>query len=133
MTAREFLRATWEVLRFSAPIGRPAFALGLVASLILKQAVDRAVISFLGMTYSGHLWGILLGVRLPTEEDLSWGWPLLAASLPFLWLGLALTVARLRSMGRSAAWALLFFVPFLKFLMAVMLMVASEAAPGMPR
>jgi len=132
VTAREFLRATWEVLRFSAPIGRPAFALGLVASLILKQAVDRAVISFLGMTYSGHLWGILLGVRLPTEEDLSWGWPLLAASLPFLWLGLALTVARLRSMGRSAAWALLFFVPFLKFLMAVMLMVASEAAPGMP-
>lgn len=36
-------------------------------------------------------------------------------------------------MGRSAAWALLFFVPFLKFLMALVLMVAPEARPGVPR
>lgn len=132
MKVLDRFRSGWEILRFRGSVGRPGFTLGLIASLILKQGVDRLVLGWLEGPVPVSVWGILLGVKLPTREDLDWGWPLLAASLPFLWVGLALTAARLRSMGRSAAWALLFFVPFLKFLMAVVLMVAPESRPGVP-
>jgi hypothetical protein len=128
----ERVRSGWDILGFRAPIGRPGFTLGLITCLILKHGLDRLVIGWFGGPVPVSLWSILLGVTLPTRDDLDWAWPLLAASLPFLWVGLALTVGRLRSMGRSAAWALLFFVPFLKFLMALVLMVAPEARPGVP-
>lgn len=128
----DLLRQIWCVLCFRAPIGRAGFVLGLVSCLILKQWVDRRVLALLGVPHSGRVWSILLGMELPTREDLEWGWRLLAASLPFLWAGLALTAARLRSMGRSAAWSLLFLVPILKFLMALVLMVAPEARLRVP-
>lgn len=127
MKPMDRLRFMGGLLRFRGSVGRLGFALGLGSCLVLKQGVDQAVLSLLGVPHSGRLWAILLGIELPTREDLSWGWPLLAASLPFLWVGLALTAARLRAMGRSVAWALLFFVPVLKFLMALVLIVAPDA------
>lgn len=52
---------------------------------------------------------------------------MLAVSLPFVWAELALTAGRLRAMGRSVAWALLFFVPVLKFVFALLLIALPEA------
>jgi uncharacterized membrane protein YhaH (DUF805 family)/uncharacterized protein YndB with AHSA1/START domain len=115
-----------RVLRFRESVGRLAFFLGLLSCLVVKQGLDRWVLEWLGVPYSGRIWSILLGVALPTEEDLDWGWPLLATSLPFVWIGLALTAGRLRALHRSAAWALLFFVPVVKFILVLLLLALPD-------
>lgn len=115
-----------RVLRFREPVGRLAFFLGLLSCLVVKQGLDRWVLEWLGVPYSRRIWSILLGVALPTEEDLDWGWPLLATSLPFVWIGLALTAGRLRALHRSAAWALLFFVPVVKFMLVLLLLALPD-------
>src|SRR5436190_23111874 len=52
---------------------------------------------------------------------------LLAASLPFLWMGTAMTLRRLRSLGWRPFWVLLFFVPVVKFLFfAVLCLLRSK-------
>src|SRR5436190_8812175 len=48
---------------------------------------------------------------------------LLAASLPFLWMGTAMTLRRLRSLGWRPFWVLLFFVPVVKFIFFAVLCV----------
>lgn len=122
------LRWASSVLRFQASVSRLEFFVALLVCLVLKQGVDRWVLRSLGVSFNGHIWGVVTGWDLPNREDLSWAGPLLAASLPFVWAGLALTAGRLRAMGRSAAWALLFFVPVVKFLFALLLIALPDAA-----
>ncbi len=124
------LDAQWHrwgrILRFRGPIGRLGFFVGLAVCLLVKQGVDRGILAAMAVPYTGRIWDILLGMALPTEDDLSWGWPLLVASLPFVWIGLALTTARLRALRRSPAWALLFFVPGIKFIFVLLLLGLPE-------
>ncbi len=58
---------------------------------------------------------------------------LLAASLPFLWSGLGLTIRRLRSLDWRPWWVLLFFVPFLKlfFFLLLCLLPSRQSARQM--
>ena len=51
-----------------------------------------------------------------------------AAAVPFFWIGVSLTLARLRDAGSGAAWLVLFFVPLLNL---VFLLVLSTA-PSRP-
>ncbi|MBM75432.1 MAG: hypothetical protein CMK59_08515 [Proteobacteria bacterium] len=54
---------------------------------------------------------------------------LLLVTLMFVWIGVSMTVRRLRDMGHSTHWALFFFVPFLNYLaMLVFAMIPSEQA-----
>lgn len=57
-------------------------------------------------------------------------------SLPFLWAGIALTLRRLRSLGWNPFWALLFFVPVVKFFFFNMLCILkareNQGAPQSP-
>jgi uncharacterized membrane protein YhaH (DUF805 family) len=58
---------------------------------------------------------------------------LLAASLPFLWTGVALTLRRLRSLGWQPWWMLLFFVPVLKlFFFALLCLLPSRKEAQQP-
>ena len=122
------LRWLLSVLRFQASVSRLEFFVALLVCLVLKQGVDRLILKTLGISFNGHIWGVVMGGVLPNREDLSWAGPLLAASLPFVWAGLALTAGRLRAMGRSVAWALLFFVPVVKFLFALLLIALPDSA-----
>jgi uncharacterized membrane protein YhaH (DUF805 family) len=58
---------------------------------------------------------------------------LLAASLPFLWAGIALTLRRLRSLGWKPWWVLFFFVPVLKlFFFALLCLLPSRREAEKP-
>src|SRR5262249_15086318 len=58
---------------------------------------------------------------------------LLAASLPFLWAGLVLTLRRLRSLGWRPWWVLFFFVPALKlFFFALLCLLPSREETQKP-
>src|SRR2546422_11484966 len=58
--------------------------------------------------------GVMLGLALWT--------------LPFLWIGFGMSVRRAADAGRSAWWALLFFVPVLNYVLMVTLSLLPTAA-----
>ncbi len=132
MSLDALLKRCGRILCFREPVGRLEFFVGLAVCLLVKQGIDRGILRALGVPFTGRIWDILLGVALPTEEDFSWGWPLLVASLPFVWIGLALTSGRLRALRRSPAWALLFFVPVIKFLLVLLLLALPEPTDAPP-
>lgn len=92
------------------------FLIGVIAFLI-KSNVDRMI-----ATYSFHRpWGVLNywfpfpAVRSPWElkgAEANLSLTLLAVSLPFIWLGVAQTVRRLRDCQQPLWLSALFFVPF---------------------
>lgn len=70
--------------------------------------------------------------HLQREELLGKWIPMLAVAVPFLWVGLALTVQRLRALRRAPLWAILFFVPFFNVAFFLVLVMMAPAAPAPP-
>jgi hypothetical protein len=60
----------------------------------------------MGDTLRMYLWQ-----TFPARMDPTWAIAMFICALPFLWLGVMLTLGRLRSAGLSLWWVLLFFVP----------------------
>lgn len=114
---------------FSEPVGRGTYfrhGLGLTA---FKYAVDALLI----WRFAGRMWTPLnyLSPLLSTRTELlraapPWLLPLLVAfALPFLWIGVSMSLRRAVDAGLSPWIALLFFVPGLNLL----LMAALSLAP----
>lgn len=64
---------------------------------------------------------IYLWQGIPPKADRHYLLALLAASLPFLWAGVVLTLRRLRAVGWRPWWVALFFVPVLKLVFFALL------------
>jgi hypothetical protein len=89
-------------------------------------------------TGRGYLWGYDLPWLFDTRRGIHPMGPLaaryglyvlLAVTLPFLWTGISLTVRRLRDAGRHPGWVCLYFVPVLKLVMFVWLVVEPSMEP----
>src|SRR5262245_40582979 len=121
---------TWltTLFRWNGTISRRQYFLAGIVLLAAKWQLDR----YLAAKILGRRWS-------PFDlEDLlaylaNWGnylenprgsLVMLAISLPFLWCGIALTLQRLRSAGLPSPLALLFFVPFVKWLLFAVLSIA---------
>ncbi len=115
------------------PVGRRAYLLSGLLLVPLKIAIDSALFR----AATGRPWP-LTGYLHPSfnlrfgglPHDEVWvAWALAAVTLPFLWVGISLTVRRCRDAGLSPVWGLLFFAPAVNYvLMAVLCCV-----PGRPR
>jgi uncharacterized membrane protein YhaH (DUF805 family) len=128
MSARELLRY-W--LTFEQRVGRREYLVwGLLLTLV-KFAGDAALV-WVG---AGQLWTpadylrsvpLLLATRL--EGAPPWLMPALALwTLPFLWIGVTMTVRRALDAGLSAWTTLGFFVPYLNYgLMALLSILPSR-------
>jgi uncharacterized membrane protein YhaH (DUF805 family) len=109
-------------------VGRLQYALTGVVAFALKYAMDRQLASSL-MHRPWKPWEYLnpLGTTAsllslgPLERNFLF-WMTLAA-LPFIWLGIALTVKRLRSIRAPLGLVLLFFVPLINLIMFFLLSV----------
>lgn len=55
--------------------------------------------------------------------------PMLAVAAPFLWMGLALTIQRLRALNRAPAWSVFFFFPFLNVVFFAALCLMNKPPP----
>lgn len=113
----------------------PYFLIGTIGFL-LKSNVDRIV-----AMYGFHREWSFLNYWFPLpalRRPLSWSFSdqafvatLLAVGLPFIWLGLAQTVRRLRDAGQGPWWACFFFLPFLNLLFfAVLCALPSQQTSG---
>ena len=114
---------------------RGAFALVGFIGFALKHNLDR----ILATSVFHRPWGLfnylvpLRDVARISElqrEDIIFLESMVLLSLPFIWVGFALTIKRLRSSGLPSPLALLFFVPFvnLPFFFLLCLLPARESS-----
>src|SRR5262249_59045170 len=77
---------------------------------------------------SGRPFGAINGIHSLSLENRFFAGTMLFVALPFLWLGLAMTVKRLRDAGQPTWLAALFFAPIvnLLFFLALSLMPAAN-------
>lgn len=118
---------------FERRVGRREYVASGIALAALKYAGDVALV----WAATGRVWApldylspvsSLLSAKLQTAPRALL--PLLALwALPFLWIGVSMSMRRALDAGRSAWLALLFFVPGVSYLfMAVMSVLPSRAS-----
>jgi uncharacterized membrane protein YhaH (DUF805 family) len=133
------MTARWVRLWFGFrdPVDRGIYFRHGVGLMALKYAIDALLI----WRFTGRVWTPLnyLSPLLSTRAELlrsapPWLLPLLVAiALPFLWIGVSMTMRRAVDAGASPWIALLFFVPALNFvLMAVLSLLPSKSTVVWP-
>jgi len=122
---------------FESSVGRREYLLSGLALAALKYSGD----AFMVWHATGRLWRPLdylspLATLLNTRLQMAPAslMPVLAAwSLPFLWIGISMSMRRSIDAGRSAWLGLLFFVPGVSYLfMAAMCLLPSRPARALP-
>ncbi len=136
-----------DLWRWNGRVGRGTYLLVGLIGFAIKHNIDRAIAasffpadrtSFFG--YSFNYWAPLgRAARLThlSQTESKFLATMLLAALPFIWVGVALTVRRLRDAGQPVWLVILFFVPFLNLLFLAALCVlpprerdtGQEAAP----
>src|SRR5579859_4048252 len=121
---------------------RPTYATVGVAAFVLKFLVDWAVVTRLfhrpwSLVNYWRPFGSIAGVHSLSIENRIFAGSMLFVALPFIWLGLVMTVKRLRDAGQPAWLAALFFAPVanLAFFLALSLMPSrsdSQREEGAP-
>jgi uncharacterized membrane protein YhaH (DUF805 family) len=107
----------------------PYFLAGAILGAI-KFVIDRTVAAHFGETWQVSNY-VFPSLHFTVFDDgrghgelyiLLW-----AIAIPFFWVGIALTLRRLRDAGKSAAWVFLFFFPLANLAMFLWLSLISSA------
>lgn len=130
-----------DLWRWDGRVSRGAYAVVGLVGVAIKHNVDRLIASsFLGYNNSFNYWAPLgKAARLDhlSDTEAKFLATLLLVSIPFIWVGAAMTVKRLRDAGQPVWLVVLFFVPFVNLLFFLLLFALpphersreSEAAP----
>jgi uncharacterized membrane protein YhaH (DUF805 family) len=130
-----------DLWRWDGRVSRAAYATVGLVGLAVKYNLDRLIASsFLGYNNSFNYWAPLgKAARLDhlSDTEAKFLATLLLVSIPFIWIGVAMTVKRLRDAGQPVWLVVLFFVPFVNLLFLLLLCALpphkrsreSEAAP----
>jgi hypothetical protein len=122
---RSFLERLWKL---EGTVDRSAYAIAGVAGFLVKYAIDWSIAHFVfERPWSPLSYWYLLRSDDPGRVTPAMFLAMFAVSVPFLWFGMAMTLLRLRSAGRSAGWAAFFFVPVLNVVLFLLLMVAPPS------
>jgi uncharacterized membrane protein YhaH (DUF805 family) len=117
-------------------IDRGTYAFWGVLLAIVKFNVDRLVLGtqLARVLRPGDYWmpGDLFGVLPLPPERAQALLPLLLVALPFVWIGVALTLRRIRASGLPIGTVLLFFVPVLNLLFFVLLCALPSRTGAQP-
>lgn len=120
-----------ELLRFwftfERRVGRRDYIVSGIVLMLAKYAVDVLLL----WLAAGVLWmpaeyvvSMLSLASLPLQGEQRWLLPALGLwSLPFMWIGISLSLRRALDAGRSAWLAMLFFVPVVNY--GLMLLLAA--------
>lgn len=129
-----------QLWQWQGMVGRGAYLSWGALLLTVKWNLDRFVLNRRADGTAPNIVDYLLAGGPMTgwftlEEAGEFAWPLVLASLPFLWVGLVLTVQRLRSAGLPLWLAALFVVPVVKwllFLVAALIPQRGVLPPELP-
>ena len=125
------------LFRFEGTVDRRTYVAVGVCGFLLKHLVDRGVAGYV----FEHNWEISSYWHSPFRPTISFALligdtrfaaTMLAIALPFIWVGLVLTVKRLRSLGQPAWPAMLFFIPLVNLLFFLLLSVLPTSEERKP-
>lgn len=115
---------TWD-----GRVQRVPYLLAGTTLTVIKYAIDSLVAAHFGETW--RIWNYFfpaldvslsgLGLRQPKLYAILW-----AIAIPFFWVGIALTLRRLRDAGQRAGWVFLFFVPLVNLMLFLWLTFAPS-------
>jgi uncharacterized membrane protein YhaH (DUF805 family) len=116
-----------QLFTFEGGISRKPYFLYGCFLVALKYVIDFTVASRFGQPW--HIWNYfappaeatLLGINGPNQRLYLTLW---AIAIPFFWIGISLTLRRLRDAGNRTGWLFLFFVPIANLLLFLYLSVA---------
>jgi len=121
--------------KFSGKVDRKTYAIVGLVAFFLKENLDRFVAGF----YFHRPWSIFqywvplnsaANIRTLSPDLARFSAAMLALALPFIWLGVAMTVRRLRDVGQPVWLVALFFVPYVNlFLFAALCLLPSREQP----
>jgi uncharacterized membrane protein YhaH (DUF805 family) len=115
-----------DLWRWNGRVGRRAYGFVGSGAFIIKNTLDRIISQhFLGtQTFFFNYWAPLgKAARLTQLSPLEMRYvaTLLVVALPFIWIGAAMTVRRLRDAGWPVWLVVLFFAPFVNLLFFLVL------------
>jgi uncharacterized membrane protein YhaH (DUF805 family) len=112
---------------FKGRVTRGMYALFGFVGVAAKYNLDRLFALHYGMQwYFWNYWRVLEPNTEPSrllQTQKTFFAILVISALPFIWLGVTMTVKRLRDAGQSRALALLFFAPFVNLLFFAVLCI----------
>jgi hypothetical protein len=120
-----------DLWRSSGTVDRGPYALIGVLGFALKHNLDRFVAGYVFhrpwtlFNYLEPVRDVTRITELPRGEAKFLA-TLVAMALPFIWIGVVLTIKRLRSAGLPPQLAVLFFAPFLNLFFFIFLSLAPE-------
>src|SRR5215475_12595907 len=129
MTALEFFG--WQ-----GKVSRGIYALVGCIGLAIKHNLDR----FIALGF-GERWGLwsywapierFSSIATLTANDKKFLTVLLVTALPFIWIGLTMTIKRLRDAGQPTWMSILFFAPFINLIFFLLLCLYPSANASLP-
>jgi hypothetical protein len=120
-----------DLFRPSGEVDRKTYVLVGAVAFFLKNNLDRLVAGLAFHRYWGffNYWVPIEGVRHLTQlgrSDAAFLATMIAVALPFVWLGVAMTLKRLRSAGLAPGLVVFFFFPFVNLLFFLALALWPE-------
>jgi hypothetical protein len=115
---------------FEEAVGRRDYLRHGVGLMALKYAGDLAIVwiaSHTLWTPVDYLRSVPGLMSLTTASPPYLATALALWTLPFLWIGVSMTIRRLLDAGRSAWWSLLFFVPPISYALMIALVLMPAA------
>ena len=114
-----------DLWRWDGRVDRKTYAIVGVVGLAIKHVVDHLTAAVFFHSYGFfNYWAPLgRGARFSrlTADDGQFLATMLAVALPFVWVGVAMSVKRLRDAGQPLWLVILFFIPFINLLFFIAL------------
>jgi len=123
-----------DLWRTTGTIDRRTYAIVGLVGFAIKHNLDRLVATF-GFHRHWDIFNYWIPIRdVVRVSELRGGdarflATMVAIAIPFIWVGVAMTLKRLRSAGWPAPLVILFFVPFLNLLFFLLLCLVPERTP----
>jgi uncharacterized membrane protein YhaH (DUF805 family) len=124
-----------SIWTWNGRVNRGTYALAGFLGVVIKHNLDRLLANESGLQW--HIWNYWYALEgsahpnsltAPSRQFLA---ALLLTALPFIWIGVAMTMKRLRDAGQPLWLTILFFAPIVNLLFfAVLCALPSQESPG---
>ncbi len=124
------MSSVFDIWRWHGRIGRRRYLITGLVLFALKHNIDRLLATLFDYPWGPFNYLVFFsrgnGIAGLTSRDASFYALLVAVALPFIWIGVVLTLRRLRDAGMPLSLVILFFIPLINLIFFVIL----AAIPG---
>src|SRR6476659_1961363 len=119
------MSSVFDIWSWQGRIGRRRYLLTGLVLFALKHNIDRLLATIFEYPWGPFNYLVFFsrgdGIAGLTSRDASFYALLVAVALPFIWIGVVLTLRRLRDAGMPLWLVILFFIPLINLIFFVVL------------